>query len=91
MKVDIKIFCVYDSKNEAFGVPFMRQYTGDAIREWSDMASGHVDKNSPICRYAADFTLFELGVFNQREGTFNLYEVKRSLGTALEHVRKEGE
>ena len=88
--MEIKIFCVYDSKAEAFHSPFLRAYTADAIREWSDLANGVNDKNSPVCRFASDFTLFEIGVFNQRDGSITMYESKRSLGTALEHVRKDG-
>lgn len=88
--MEVKVFVVYDSKAEAYDIPFMRRYTADAIREWSDLANGVSQKDNVISRFAADYTLFEIGTFNQRDGVFTMYESKRNLGTALEHVRNEG-
>lgn len=76
------IFTVYDSKAEYFGNPFFMQSVGEAIRGFQDVA---VDMNTNIGRHPADFTLFHIGEFDNAYGEWIIYEVKKNLGTALEH------
>lgn len=78
----LKIFSVYDSKAEAFMPPFHSQSTGQAVRSFGDTAN---DPQSQLCKHAGDFTLFELGTFDDSNGKFEQYATPKSLGTALEH------
>jgi len=83
----LKLFVVYDSKTECYGVPFFRDFTANALREWVEVASNVSDKNNQISKFPADFTLFEIGSYDQLTGDVELYAVKFSHGTALEHVK----
>lgn len=84
----LKLFVVYDSKTESYGVPFFRDFTANALREWSEVASNKSDKNNQISKFPADFTLFEIGSYDQSTGIVDMYAVKFSHGTALEHVKE---
>jgi len=84
----LKLFVVYDAKTESYGVPFFRDFTANAIREWQEVASNKSDKQNQIAKFPADFNLFELGSFEQSNGSFDLYETKYSLGLASEHVKE---
>lgn len=87
----LKLFVVYDSKTESYGVPFFRDYTANAIREWAEVASTKTDKQNQISKFPADYTLFEIASFEQESGTLTMYESKTNLGLALEHVKQEAE
>lgn len=78
-----KIYSVYDSKAEAFLPPFFLGTRGLAIRTFAD-AANREDHN--FRRYAADYTLFELGEFDDSSGKFFMKEAAENLGTALQYV-----
>lgn len=79
----LKVFSIYDSKAEAYLQPFFSPTRGMAIRSFQNAANtaGH-DFN----RFAADFTLFELGEFEPNSGNFNLLEHHQNLGKAAEFI-----
>lgn len=85
----LKLFVVYDSKAGAYGVPFFRDFTANALREWSEVASNKSDKQNQISKFPGDFTLFEVGEFDQLDGVLRLYDVKFSHGLASEHVKQD--
>lgn len=62
-----KVFAVYDVKSEIFGAPIFLQSKGEAIRAFSDVAN---NDQSPICRYAGDFKLVYLGLYDEETGQF---------------------
>lgn len=78
-----KVYSVFDSKAEAYTLPFFADTAGVATRMFMD-ATG--DANSNFCKYPEDYTLFEIGEFEERTGELIAYEVLKSLGTALEYV-----
>lgn len=80
----MKVFGIYDSKTEAFLPPFFVRTNGDAIRA----ISTHVnDEKHNFCKYAEDFTLFELGSWDDSNGKFDLLSTPHSLGLLLEFKR----
>ncbi|QXP08246.1 MAG: nonstructural protein [Arizlama microvirus] len=79
---------VYDAKTESYGVPFFRDFTANAIREWQEVASNKSDKGNQIAKFPADFNLFEIGSFEQSTGLVEIYETKYSLGLASEHQKE---
>ncbi|QXP08128.1 MAG: nonstructural protein [Arizlama microvirus] len=85
----LKLFVVYDAKTESYGVPFFRDFTANALREWSEVASAKSDKNNQISKFPADFTLFEIGEFDQMSGIVRMYESKYNLGLAVEHIKQD--
>lgn len=85
----IKLFVVYDSKTESYGVPFFRDFTANALREWSEVASNKSEKQNQIAKFPSDFTLFEIGEFDQITGQVHLYDAKFSHGLASEHIKSD--
>lgn len=78
-----KIFSVYDSAAKAYLPPWFCHSTGLALRNFSTAAN---DQDHSFSRYAKDFTLFELGEFDDEHAGFMMYNTPKSLGTALEYV-----
>jgi len=79
----MKMFTVYDSKAEAYMQPFFAKSTGEALRSFSDTCQ---DKNHIFSKHPEDFTLFELGTWDEQNSEFVIYESKKSLGTAIEYA-----
>lgn len=83
-----KMFSVYDCKAEAYLPPFFMRSTGEALRGFIEIVN---DASHAFSRHPGDYTLFELGEFEDTTGQFELFNVKKNLGTALEHKRKPAE
>jgi len=60
-----KVFSVYDSKALIYGVPFFMPTVGGAVRAFSDVCN---DPQSTINRHGGDFSLFQLGEFDDSKG-----------------------
>lgn len=84
----LKLFVVHDSKTDSYGIPFFRDFTANALREWAEVASNTEDKQNQIAKYPGDFSLFEVGEFDQSTGVLSLYEVKFNHGLASEHANR---
>lgn len=80
----MKMFAVYDSKAEAYLQPFFMPTKGQAIRAFQAAANkeGH-DFNV----YSADFTLFEIGEYDDSNGVVTPLPHKLNLGGAHEHIK----
>ena len=78
----LKIFTVYDSKAETYLPPFYMKTKGEAVRGWITTLN---DPQSSFCQYPADFTLFELGDYDDQDSSFNLHETKQVIGNGLEY------
>ena len=66
-----KIHSVYDSKAQAYLQPFFSVTTGVAVRQFTAAVQ---DSNHDFHRFAEDYTLFELGDFNENTGKFSIAE-----------------
>lgn len=82
----MKVFSVYDSKAEAYLAPMFFQARGVAIRMFG---AASADEKHDFHRFASDYTLFELGDFDERSGLFTLHSAPLALGNALE-LRSSG-
>lgn len=56
-----KMFAVYDAKAKMFAVPFFMQTLGMALRAFQDITG---DPNTMIARHPEDFTLYEIGEYD---------------------------
>lgn len=77
----LKMFTVYDSKAEAYMQPFFQMSTGQAVRAFENSCN---DERTEFFRHAADFTLFEIGEYDDQIGKTLCYEAAINLGTALQ-------
>ncbi len=76
------IFTVYDDKAEAYLSPFFLNSIGEAIRAFSELAN---DENHAFCKYPADFTLFEIGVFDNCSCSIESLPTPHAIGKAIEY------
>lgn len=76
----LHILTVHDSKAEAFIQPFFAQTPAVGIRMFEQAAN---EVASDFHRHAGDYTLFELGTFEQDTARFELHETPVNLGLAL--------
>lgn len=81
----LKVFAVFDSAVGAYMQPFFMQSKGQAIRAWQDTIN---DEKTQFHAHPSDFTLFELGEYDDQDGAFTNLPAKLSLGTALELLSK---
>lgn len=72
-----KAFAVYDHKAEFYGVPFFMQQVGLAVRAFSDLVN---DRDTTVSRHPADYSLFEIGTFDDSTGTMETIIPHRLLG-----------
>ncbi len=76
-----KIFGIYDSKVGAYLQPFFMQSPGAAIRALTDLVR---DPTHNFAKYSEDFTLFELGSYDDVNSKFDLLNTPHSLGILVE-------
>lgn len=74
----LRVYTLFDSKTEAYIPPFYAKAKGDAIRQITQVVN---DKNSKqdFAKYPEDFTLFEIGVFDDSIGRFTPHEANESM------------
>lgn len=80
MGLTLLVYSVYDEKAKAYLQPWFALNRETAERTfqaacWDDSHQFH--------RFAADFTLFEIGAFDQERGVLAAFDNHRNLGTAL--------
>ena len=83
--MQLQIFAIYDSKANAFMTPFFSQTTGTAVRDFESAVNS---ENSTFGKYAADYTLFHLGEFDQSSAGFAMHETPQNMGLALTYLRE---
>lgn len=77
----LKIFTIYDSKATAYLQPFFMATTGQAIRAFTDATN---DSKTQFYAHPEDFTLFEVGLYDDTTARSTNLGTIKSLGTALE-------
>lgn len=80
----LMIYSVFDSKISAFMNPIFLRNSGEAIRVFE---SAVLDEKHDFHRYASDFTLFELGSWDDQSAKFDLYSTPKSLGVAIQFLK----
>ena len=77
----MRIYSIYDSKAEAFITPFFAETQGVAWRMFGQAAQ---DVNHQFHKFAGDYTLFEIGEWDQFEGQIKPHSANKNIGTALQ-------
>lgn len=79
----VKVFTFFDCKVGAYMQPFFAQSPGAALR----ILLGSIERPDHIlAKHPADFTLFELGEFDDQLGQFTNLHTPMNLGTVLSHM-----
>lgn len=79
----LHMFTVYDSKARAYLPPFFMQSKGAAIRSFDDSVN---DPASAFHKHPEDYTLMELGTYDDSKAEFDLLEAHDALGCAIEFL-----
>ena len=80
-----KIFSVYDSKAQIYTNPFYQHNQQMAMRTFSD-AINHPEHQ--FARNPEDYTLFEVGVFDDEHCEITMLTTPLPLGLAIEYASK---
>ncbi len=78
------VYTIYDSKANAYLHPFCTLTRPLALRIFATAAQ---DPTQEISRWPDDFTLFEIGSFDDNTGTITNHDAKVSLGLANQFQR----
>lgn len=76
------VYTIRDSAAEAFMRPFFAQGKGSAIRSFQDLCN---DPEHPVGQHPEDYSLFEVGSFDEVTGVLDGHE-PRSLGNGATFV-----
>lgn len=79
-----KIYSVYDSKVGSYLSPFFMRSKGEAIRALTNELASDT---SNIGKYPADFTLFEIGEYDDSSGAIKSI-APVSIGVAIEFAKE---
>lgn len=75
------VYSVYDAAAEAFLQPFFSQTVGSALRSFGDAVN---NPETPMFKHTSDYSLFQLGEYNDLNGSLKGFDVPKKLITALE-------
>lgn len=82
----MKVLAVYDEKVKAYIEPWYARTTAAAIRSFESAVN---DPKTQLSQHPSDFTLFEIGEWDDDKGEIQMYEAKKSLGLAQEFKHQE--
>lgn len=80
------VVAVRDRALDSFGSPIFVVATGQAIRSFSDEVN---NPESPFAKHPDDYDLYQLGMFDQDEGTLVPIGTPKLLVIGKDLVRKE--
>nr|QJB20477.1 MAG: nonstructural protein [Microvirus sp.] len=78
----MKIFSVHDSKAEAYLAPIYYRTAGEALRAFETTCR---DSNSPFHQFPSDYTLVELGEFDEHSASIVTHDKPKILSNASEY------
>lgn len=80
----LKIFAIHDAKAEAYLQPFFMANKGTAIRAITDTLA---QREHQFSKYPEDFTLFELGEYDDSNGIVSPHVTPLPLCKVIELIR----
>lgn len=80
------VVAIFDSATGTFSRPAFMQARGAAVRSFIDEV-GRVDENNTMNKHPDDFTLMQLGTFDDEEGVFE--NAREVLFRAKDAISKE--
>lgn len=83
----LKVLCVYDSKAQSYATPMFFRSLGEALRAWDDESNR---QDSMIHRHPEDYSLMELGEYDDQTGKFQEVPVALNHGLASQYKRVGG-
>lgn len=84
--MNMYVMAVYDSKAGVHSVPYYSITLGIAIRAFREAAN---TLDHPVCKYPEDYSLFELGMWNDETAVFTPLREPKNLGLAATYKKQE--
>jgi hypothetical protein len=81
-----RIFTVYDCKAEAYLPPIYMQTRGAMVRAFIDTVA---ERGHQFAKHPEDYTLFELGSYDDGTAQFELLETPMAIGKAIEFLKEQ--
>ena len=78
-----KMFTVYDVKANAYLPPFHMQSVGEAHRSFEDTCN---TPDHPFNKHPTDYTLFEVGTFDDNNCKIEMLETPHPIALAIECI-----
>lgn len=82
------VFSVYDEKAEFFGNPFFVTAPGQATRMFADLSK---DKQTTVGNHPEDFTLYQVGTWNNTEAKLDSLATPKFIAKATDSILDTGE
>ncbi len=82
----LSVFAIYDSGVSTWMPPLYARNKGEITRWFAEAVN---DSKSKISKYPQDYTLFELGTWDDDKCKFSLHSTPISIGIAVEYVNRE--
>ncbi len=79
------MFTIFDSKVGAYSQPFFSPTKGSALRMFIDNSNS---SSSNINKHPEDYTLFQMGDFDDATASYEPLATPLSLGVAIEFINK---
>lgn len=83
-----KMFSLYDGKAQMFQTPFYMPTLGMALRAFADLCN---DPNTMVYRHPEDFSLYEIGEYDDSNAVHNSLSPLKLVGTAQEFQKRSPE
>lgn len=77
----MKMFSIHDSKAESYGQPMCFKTKAEAIRAFTTWSQ---EPESNLCKFAPDYTLVEIGEFDETTAAINTHNSPIILANASE-------
>ena len=77
-----KVFSIYDVAVKSYMQPFFMKSIGEAERALKGLVN---DEKHNFSKYAQDFTLFDLGSFDETNGRFTMHSSPVSIAVLIEY------
>jgi len=81
-----KAYSVYDSKVKNYTRPLYHRNAAEALRAFEDECN---NPQSQLNKFAADFTLFEIGEWDDETAILTCEAAPVSLGNALQFIKQQ--
>jgi hypothetical protein len=83
----MSVFAIYDSAISTWMPPLFVRSKGEIMRWWVDTVN---DPQSKLAKHPSDYTLFEIGSWDDDKCKFSLLSTPVSIGIAIEYVKATG-
>lgn len=82
------VYAVYDSKVNYYHNPMFMMNRGEALRSWETAAN---DEKLPFAQHPLDFSLCEIGEYDDQTALITPHKAPESLGTAANFKRRSND